>query len=68
MKKAALILCLMPMAFLRAEAPAPAANSEAAVLSQIQLLNQVPEEQLSDKVDPAFPYYASSMIRTVPIF
>jgi len=68
MKKAALILCLMPMAFLHAESAAPAANSEATILSEIQLINQIPEDQLSDKTDPAFSILRSLYDQDGPDF
>jgi hypothetical protein len=45
-------LCALSFPLLRsAEAPA---DPKTAILEQLRLLNQVPEEQLSDKVDPAF--------------
>src|SRR5690242_3870145 len=61
MKRAVLVLCLLPAIFLHAEPAAKnPADVEAAVLKQVQLLNQVPEDQLSDKSDPGF-----SVLRTL---
>jgi hypothetical protein len=68
MKKAALVLCLMPMAFLQGAPAALAADLEAAVLKQIQLLNQVPESQLSDKTDPGFSLLRSLYDQDGPDF
>jgi len=68
MKKTALALCLIPMAFLHAEPTAPAADAEATVLKQIQLLNQVPEGQLNDKVDPGYSILRSLYDQDGPDF
>jgi hypothetical protein len=57
MKKVIIALCVMSSALSFAE---PVADHEEAVLKQIQLLNQVPEEQLSEKTDPGF-----SILKTI---
>jgi len=59
MRKTALVLCLLPITLLQAEPVAPG-NSEDAVLRQIQLVNQIPEDQLNEKTDPGF-----SILRTL---
>ena len=48
MKKAFWALCLVPLmgSFVLAD--------DAALIKQLKLLNQVPEEQLNEKLDPAF--------------
>jgi len=51
------LFCLWPIALFAADA-APATDD--AVLKQLHLLNQVPEDQVSEKVDPAF-----SILRTI---
>jgi hypothetical protein len=51
MKKMILAFCLFPMAFALAQ---PAVNSEETILKQIQLINQIPEAELSEKTDPGF--------------
>ena len=59
MKKMLLALCLLPVTLAFAE-PAPAAPSEDAVLKAVQLINQIPEDQLNETSDPAF-----SILRTL---
>jgi hypothetical protein len=51
MRKIGFAACLMSLMFVYAEA---APVSEDQLLKQIQLINQIPEGQLSDKTDPAF--------------
>ena len=64
MNKSALVLCLLSAAIVSAvepgAAPAAVANSEESVLKQIQMLNQIPEDQLSEKTDPGF-----SLLRSI---
>jgi hypothetical protein len=70
MKNAALAICLLPVAMQLAvaEPAAPAVNPDEAVLKQIQLLNQVPEDQLSDKADPGLSIMRSLYEQDGPDF
>ena len=56
------------MVFLHAEPAIVPSDPEAAVLKKIQLLNQVPEDQLSERVDPGFSLLRSLYDQDGPDF